>query len=150
LYFQEIMRTKILVVDDDSDTTDLLQIILEPNAFEVIAANSGEEGIQLVQKNAPDVMIVDLLMPGMDGLKVLSEVRQFSKIPILVLSAVDRPNIAELALDNGADDFLIKPMTSGMLVASINKLTRRALAEQRAKITGGNGNRASEASTDTS
>jgi DNA-binding response OmpR family regulator len=144
------MRTKILVVDDDSDTTDLLQIILEPNAFEVIAANSGEEGIQLVQKNAPDVMIVDLLMPGMDGLKVLSEVRQFSKIPILVLSAVDRPNIAELALDNGADDFLIKPMTSGMLVASINKLTRRALAEQRAKITGGNGNRASEASTDTS
>jgi DNA-binding response OmpR family regulator len=144
------MRTKILVVDDDSDTTDLLQIILEPNAFEVIAANSGEEGIQLVQKIAPDVMIVDLLMPGMDGLKVLSEVRQFSKIPILVLSAVDRPNIAELALDNGADDFLIKPMTSGMLVASINKLTRRALAEQRAKITGGNGNRASEASTDTS
>jgi DNA-binding response OmpR family regulator len=133
---QNMTLTKVLVVDDDSDTTDLLRIILEPMAFEVITANTGEEGIQLARNLSPDVMVVDLLMPGMDGLKVLRSVRQFSTIPILILSAVNKPNIAEQALDDGADDFLIKPMNSNVLVASINRLARRARVEHGAQSNG--------------
>jgi two-component system KDP operon response regulator KdpE len=120
----------VLVVDDDRDTTDLLRIVLEPKSFEVITANSGEAGIDLVRRFAPDVVIVDLLMPGMDGLKVLRAIRQFSSIPVLILSAVNRPNMAEQALDDGADDFMVKPMSSGMLVASIKMLARRSHAER--------------------
>ena len=73
--------TRVLVVDDDFDTTELLKIVLEPNAFEVIAVNSGQEGIELARKTNPDVMVVDLLMPGTDGMKVCREVRRFSKFP---------------------------------------------------------------------
>lgn len=127
---QNMSPTRVLVIDDDSDTTDLLRIILEPQAFEVITANTGKEGVELVHKLSPDVMVVDLLMPEMDGLKVLRSVRQFSQIPILILSAVNKPNVAEQALNDGADDFLIKPMSSSVLIASINKLARRARYQQ--------------------
>jgi DNA-binding response OmpR family regulator len=83
------------------------------------------------------VMVVDLLMPDMDGLKVCREVRQFGCMPILILSAVSRPNIAEEVLNSGADDFLIKPMSSGVLIASLNRLARRARAEHNAQLSNG-------------
>ncbi len=129
---QKDMFTKVLIVDDDNDTTDLLKIILAPSDFDVVTANSGQEGIELARKFPPDVMVVDLLMPGMDGLMVCKEVRKFSRVPILVLSAVGKPGIAEQALNEGADDYLIKPMNRNVLVASLNKLARRAHAEQAA------------------
>jgi DNA-binding response OmpR family regulator len=132
-----LTSTKVLIVDDDSDTTELLKIILEPNDFKVIVANTGKQGVELARGLTPDVMVVDLLMPDMDGLKVCHEVRQFSSMPILILSAVSRPNVAEEVLNSGADDFLIKPMSSGVLIASLNRLARRARAEQNAQITNG-------------
>ncbi len=134
--------TRVLVVDDDHDTTELLKIVLEPNAFEVIAVNSGQEGIELARKMDPDVMVVDLLMPGTDGMKVCREVRRFSNVPILVLSALGRRGVAEQALEQGADDFLIKPMNNNLLVASINKLARRSRSGQ--KLPGKNGDIAKE------
>jgi len=121
---------KVLVIDDDVETTDLLKIILEPNAFEVLAAHSGPEGLDLVRETDPDVIILDLLMPGMDGLMVCKELRQFSNVPILVLSAVSRPGIVAQALNEGADDYLTKPMKSSVLIAHLNKLARRAKAEK--------------------
>lgn len=123
------VQTRVLVVDDDRETTDLLRIILEPNIFEVITTTSGEEGIQMARQLEPDIMLVDLLMPGMDGLKVCKEVRKFSSVPIIVLSAVSKPGIVTKALDEGADDYLIKPMQQNVLIASVKKLTRRARAE---------------------
>jgi DNA-binding response OmpR family regulator len=78
-------------------------------------------------------MIVDLNMPDMDGLKVCQAVRQFSNTPILVLSAVNKKNIVSEALNCGADDFLVKPMVSSLLIASVNQLARRARAEQKAQ-----------------
>jgi DNA-binding response OmpR family regulator len=124
--------TKVLVIDDDFETTDLLKIILEPNSFDVYTANSAPTGIEMAHKLSPDVMIVDLLMPGMDGLKVCKEVREFSNVPILVLSAVNKPGIVARALDEGADDYLAKPMKSSVLIAHLNKLARRARAEKEA------------------
>ncbi len=122
----ELERKKILIVDDDNDTTDLLRIILETRDYEVFTANSGEQGINTLRSNAPDIMVIDLLMPDMDGMKVVQTVRKFCNIPILVVSALSRPNIVEQALDSGADDFIVKPMSSSVLVASINKLVRRS------------------------
>lgn len=137
LNIESLTSTKVLIVDDDSDTTDLLKIILEPNDFTVIVANTGKQGIKLARSLVPDVMVVDLLMPDMDGLKVCREVRQFSCMPILILSAVSRPNIAEEVLNSGADDYLIKPMSSGVLIASLNRLARRARAEHNAQLSNG-------------
>jgi DNA-binding response OmpR family regulator len=130
--------TKILIVDDDSDTTDLLKIILEPNDYEVKVANTGKLGFDMAHNLNPDMMMVDLMIPDMDGLKVCREVRQFSNMPILILSAVSRPNIAEEVLNSGADDFLVKPMSSSMLIASLNRLARRARAEHKAQLSNGN------------
>jgi two-component system KDP operon response regulator KdpE len=131
LISQDAGRTRVLVVDGDGDTKDSLMLALEPKSFEIISANSGEEFSELVVQSAPDVIVVDLTMPGMDGLRVLRSIRQFSNIPILILSAVNKPNMTELALDGGADDFIYKPLSNGMLVASINNLARRARAVQR-------------------
>jgi two-component system KDP operon response regulator KdpE len=125
------MPTRVLIVDDDSETTDLLKIILESDDFEVTTALSGREGVNLARETRPDVMIVDLLMPDVDGLEVCREIRAFSNVPIVVLSAVNKPGVITQALDEGADDYLIKPIQNNVLVACLNKLARRARAEQK-------------------
>jgi len=127
---QVTMLTRILVVDDDTETTELLKIILKPDEYEVVATTSGQEAVDLARNLSPDVMVVDLLMPGMDGMNVCREVRKFSSLPILVLSAISKPGIIAQALDEGADDFLIKPTKNNILIACLNRLTRRARVEQ--------------------
>ena len=81
---QSLTSTQVLIVDDDNDTTDLLKIILEPDDFKVVVANTGKQGVELARSLAPDMMVVDLLMPDMDGLRVCREVRKFSSMPILI------------------------------------------------------------------
>jgi two-component system KDP operon response regulator KdpE len=76
----------------------------------------------------PDVIILDLMMPDMDGYEVCAKIRDFSIVPILVLSALDMPGMVSKALDAGADDYLIKPVTSSILIAHLNNLVRRANA----------------------
>lgn len=124
------MQTRVLVVDDDIEMTDLLKIVLEPNSFEVVTANSGADGIDMARRLCPDVMVLDLHMPEIDGWEVCKEIREFSQMPILVLSAVSKPGMVARALDAGADDYLSKPMTSSVLIAHIKKLARRARAER--------------------
>ena len=123
-----VVQTRILVVDDDVEMTDLMKIILEPNAFEVFAAHTGADGIHQTQVLKPDIVILDLFMPEMDGWEVCKEIRKFSQVPILVLSAMSKPGLVARALDEGADDYLIKPMPSSELIAHLRKLTRRANA----------------------
>lgn len=120
-----MMSIKVLTIDDDPAMTELLSLLLKMHAYEVLQANTGEEGIRLIREKSPDVVILDLMMAGMDGWQVTTEVRKFSKIPILVLSALDNPGNVASALDAGADDYLVKPVPSGTLVARINTLTRR-------------------------
>jgi two-component system KDP operon response regulator KdpE len=116
---------KIIVIDDDPAMTELLQLLLQPASSEIFTANSGPVGIDLIKSKNPDVVILDLMMPDMDGWQVCKRVREFSDIPILVLSALDNPGVVAEALDAGADDYLIKPVASGVLIAHINKLLRR-------------------------
>jgi DNA-binding response OmpR family regulator len=124
--------TKVLVIDDDDAMTEMLRLVLEPNAFEVFEAHSGKEGIDATHQLKPEVIILDLLMPGMDGWEVCKAIRSFSRVPILVLSAISKPGMVAKALDEGADDYLLKPMPSSVLIAHLNRLTRRARAEKEA------------------
>jgi DNA-binding response OmpR family regulator len=121
---------KILVIDDDPAMTELLKLLLQPTASSVSTANSGMDGVKLAKKNSPDVIILDLMMPEMDGWQVCSEIRKTSRVPILILSALDTPGMVARALDAGADDYLIKPVPSGVLIAHLNNLVRRARVEQ--------------------
>ena len=106
-------QVKILVIDDDIGMTELLSLLLAPASSEIMTANSGPEGIELAKKHAPDVIILDLMMPEMNGWIVCKQIREFSDVPILILSAMDAPGVVAQALDVGADDYLIKPVSSG-------------------------------------
>ena len=125
------MTIKVLAIDDDPSMTELLAMLLKSHGLEVITANDGGHGIQLARAHTPDVVILDLMMPNKDGWEVCREIRTFANTPIIILSALDNPGMVASALDAGADDYLIKPVPSGVLIAHINNLTRRANAEQR-------------------
>ena len=116
---------KILVIDDDPAMTELLKLLLEPASCDVLTANTGPDGIFLAQSKNPDVIILDLMMPDMNGWQVCKAVREFSRVPILILSALDSPGLVAAALDAGADDYLIKPVPSSVLVAHLHTLVRR-------------------------
>ncbi len=119
------MNLKVLAIDDDHAMTELLTLLLKTHGFNVVTANTGEDGVSIALKESPDVIILDLMMPGMDGWQVCNQIRTFSKVPILVFSALDSPGMVASALDAGADDYLVKPVPSGVLIAHLNKLTRR-------------------------
>lgn len=119
------MPKKVLCVDDDPAITELLSMLLQTQGFEVHTANSGEDGIKKVREKSLHIVILDLMMPGVDGWQVCKQVREFSNVPIIILSALNDPDMIARALDAGADDYLVKPISSNMLVAHINRLIRR-------------------------
>lgn len=119
------MPTKVLVIDDDPAITELLSMLLKTHGFEVITSNSGVEGVQLAKEKLPNVVLLDLMMPDLDGWQVCKEIRSFSNLPILVLSALNDPRTVASILDLGADDFLVKPVPSSILVAHLRKMVRR-------------------------
>lgn len=119
----------VLVIDDDPAMTDLLKIILSSYHMEVRAVNDGQSGLNCLNEHLPHLIILDLLMPELDGWKVCRSIKQTFQIPIIVLSAIDSPKMIADALDAGADDYLIKPVTSASLIAHINTLVRRTTGE---------------------
>lgn len=119
------MTIKLIVIDDDTAVTDLLTLLLKSQGFEVAATNNSSEGLNLIRDTQPDLVILDLMMPEMDGWEICRAVRQFSQVPIIVLSALNDPSMIASVLDAGADDYLTKPTPSRVLVAHINRLTKR-------------------------
>jgi DNA-binding response OmpR family regulator len=119
------MTTKILVIDDDSAVTDLLSVLLRSQGFDVTLTNSSSDGLGYVRDDEPDLIILDLMMPEIDGWEVCRSVRTFSQVPIIVLSALNDPSMVASVLDAGADDYLTKPTPSRVLVAHINRLIKR-------------------------
>jgi len=119
------MPTKILVIDDDMAITELMSMLLKTHGFEVITTNSGAEGVKLVRERNPNVILLDLMMPDLDGWQVSKAIRAFSNAPILILSAINDPSMVASVLDTGADDFLVKPVPSSVLVAHIRKMVRQ-------------------------
>jgi two-component system KDP operon response regulator KdpE len=119
------MPIKILVIDDDAAVTDLLSLLLKSQGFDVTATNNSADGLNMIRENQPDMVVLDLMMPEMDGWEVCKTVRTFSQVPIIILSALNDPSMIASVLDAGADDYLTKPTPSRVLVAHINRLINR-------------------------
>lgn len=110
----------VLVVDDYPKVLRFIEINLKLNGFEVIKATSGEEAIELVHSQKPHIMVLDIVMPGMDGLEVLRQLRAFSSIPVIALSATAEN--CEHALCSGANDFITKPFHPNDMITKIRTL----------------------------
>jgi two-component system KDP operon response regulator KdpE len=117
---------RILVVDDEPQIRRSLQVNLESKGYAVETAETGEEAIGAFHNRHPDVIILDLIMPGIGGVEVVRRIRESSTVPIIVLSAMgDEPRKVE-ALEMGADDYMTKPFGMGELLARLRSLLRRA------------------------
>lgn len=116
---------KVLTVDDDIAMTELTALLLRTHGFEVLTSNSAHEAILRVRETHLHAVILDLMMPDMDGRQVCRAIRKFSNVPIIVLSALNDPETVASALDSGADDYLVKPVPSDVLAAHLNRLIKR-------------------------
>ena len=121
------MSERVLVVEDQSSIRHALELNLLARGYEVDQAATGESALRQAQRSQPDLMVVDLGLPGMDGIEVIAAVRQWSKIPILVLSARDSETTKVAALDAGADDYITKPFGMDEMMARIRAALRRQL-----------------------
>ncbi len=118
-------QNKILVVDDNNNICELLRLYLTKENFEVIIAADGSEGIKKFISEAPDLVLLDIMMPNVDGWQVLREIRQFSKCPIIMLTAKGDTVDKVLGLELGADDYVVKPFDAKEVVARIKAILRR-------------------------
>ncbi len=116
----------MLVCDDEPQILRALRVILRDAGFEVVSAQSAEEALDAAALRAPDAAILDLILPDGDGIAVCRSIREWSQMPILVLSAVGEENEKIRALESGADDYVTKPFSPGELVARLNAALRRA------------------------
>jgi len=117
---------KALIVDDDPLICDITSRILTANGFQPFCANSGEEGLRELYKLQPDIVILDIMMPKMDGLTVLKRIRQLTDVPVIMLSAMIRTDVTVRALEMGADDYIKKPFMRDELLARIQSVLRRS------------------------
>jgi two-component system KDP operon response regulator KdpE len=115
-----------LVIEDERQIRKLLRIVLEQEDYRVLEAESGKAGLSEVALRRPDVVLLDLGLPDMDGVAVLQRLREWSRIPILILSVRDGPEDKVAALDAGADDYVTKPFESAELLARLRAIHRRA------------------------
>jgi len=120
---------KVLVIDDEPQIRRALRAGLERGNWEVLLAANGEEGLDMAAENNPDVIILDLAMPGIDGYEVCRQIRTWSKTPIIVLSVREGEEDKIQALDLGADDYLTKPFGIGELMARVRAVLRRSSAQ---------------------
>ncbi len=117
---------KILIVDDDQNLLKMLRRTLVYEGFEVVTASDGQAALDLIHTEQPDLMILDWMMPKMDGLEVVNTLREVdNNIPIMMLTARDAVEFRVQGLENGADDYIVKPFAPAELVARINVLLRR-------------------------
>ena len=119
------MKTKIMVVDDDPNIRELVRLYLEKEGFEVTCAERGDEAVKMFRATPPNLMLLDVMLPGMDGWQVCREVRKISNIPIIMLTAKDETFDKVLGLELGADDYIVKPFDMKELVARIKAVIRR-------------------------
>jgi len=127
------MALKILVVDDETSVTDLIGYNLKKAHYEVLVAHDGEVALQAAEKHKPDLILLDLMLPKIDGLDVCRELRKTSQVPIIMVTARGEETDRVIGLELGADDYLCKPFSMRELMARIKAVLRRNQKE----ITGG-------------
>jgi two-component system KDP operon response regulator KdpE len=120
------VSTKILVIDDEERFARALGISLEARGYEVVVAADGAKGLEQAARAHPDLVVLDLGLPDLDGVRVLEALRGWSKVPVVVLSARDEERVKVAALDLGADDYVTKPFGMDELLARVRAALRRA------------------------
>ena len=123
--------TTILVVDDDHKVVSLVELYLKREGFRVIAAHDGVQALELFDRHRPDFIILDLLLPGIDGISVCQRIRETSHVPILMLTAKVEEMDKIVGLQVGADDYVSKPFSPRELVARVRAILRRTAARER-------------------
>ncbi len=120
------MQYKILIVDDDVNICELLRLYLEKDGFETTVANDGETAVKYAEKFSPDLILLDIMLPGLDGWQVCREIRKTSEVPIIMLTAKGETFDKILGLELGADDYVSKPFDTKEVIARIKAVLRRS------------------------
>ncbi len=118
--------SKVLVVDDDLNIVKLIKLYLEKEDYTVCTAHDGEEALQVFKSEAPDIIILDIMMPKLDGNSVCREIRKTSDVPIIMLTAKGETFDKVLSLELGADDYIVKPFEPKELIARMKAILRRS------------------------
>lgn len=121
--------TLIMVVDDDQDLAEMLGIVLNGSGYEVDLVNNGDEVMDIFRANPPDLVLLDVMLPGLDGIEVCRLIRNESMIPIVMLTAKGDSHDVVLGLEAGADDYMVKPFNPSELVARLKVRLRRSASE---------------------
>ena len=120
------MQYKILIVDDDENICELLRLYLEKDGFETVVANDGEQAVKYAQQYNPDLILLDIMLPLLDGWQVCREIRKTSETPIIMLTAKGETFDKILGLELGADDYVCKPFDTKEVIARIKAVLRRS------------------------
>lgn len=128
------MSARILVIDDDERIARLLHRILRIEGHQVSEARDGREGLELTRRIDPDLIIMDIMMPGPDGIEVCRELRSWNHAPVMMLTALAGEDHEVRALEAGADDFMTKPFAATVLLAHVHALLRRAVLHPELRI----------------
>ncbi|MEG0751443.1 MAG: response regulator transcription factor [Oscillospiraceae bacterium] len=118
-------KNKILVVDDEKNICELLRLYLEKDGFEVLLAHGGEDAVDITRKSSPSLVLLDIMMPQMDGWEACRTIREFSNVPIIMLTAKGDVFDRVMGLELGADDYIVKPFDTKEVVARIKAVLRR-------------------------
>jgi two-component system, OmpR family, alkaline phosphatase synthesis response regulator PhoP len=119
------MNRKVLVVDDDEKTLELVKLYLKRDGYKVITSQDGIEGLKLARETKPDLIVLDIMLPGMDGIQICRTLREESDVPIIMLTARTTEDDRLTGLDLGADDYMTKPFSPRELAARIRAVLRR-------------------------
>ena len=125
---------KILVVDDDSNICELLRLYLEKEGYEVTTANKGADAVRLFKEKEPDLMVLDIMLPMLDGWQVCREVRKFSDKPIIMITAKGETFDKVLGFELGADDYIVKPFEPKEVIARVKAVLRRSGSSEKQDI----------------
>ena len=126
------MQYKILIVDDDENICELLRLYLEKDGFDTIVANDGEQAVDFAAKYSPDLILLDIMLPKLDGWQVCREIRKTSDTPIIMLTAKGETFDKILGLELGADDYVSKPFDTKEVIARIKAVLRRSHEKDKA------------------
>ena len=122
---EQIEKPTILIIDDEQPILDLIIAYLQPEGYKVHTAANGPEGLKAAQKYHPDLIVLDIMLPGMDGLELLAQIRRISDVYVILLTAKTEETDKIIGLSIGADDFVTKPFSPRELVARIKAVLRR-------------------------
>lgn len=120
------MQHKILIVDDDENICELLNLYLKKDGFDTVIANNGRQAVEYAEKYSPDLIMLDIMLPELDGWQVCREIRKKSEVPIIMLTAKGETFDKILGLELGADDYVTKPFDTKEVIARIKAVLRRA------------------------